>query len=66
MTRDEEKTLKLVTNLDRKAIEARLSQVRADAQVQRDPMVVAEGRMGLSEFSRRGRLAWQALGGAWA
>jgi len=32
MTSDEEKTLKLVTNLDRKAIEARLSQVRADAQ----------------------------------
>ena len=36
------------------------------AQVQRDPMVVAEGRMGLSEFSRRGRLAWQAMGGQWA
>ncbi len=36
------------------------------AQVQRDPTVVAEGRMGLSEFSRRGRLAWQALGGSWA
>ena len=35
-------------------------------QVQRDPTVVAEGRMGLSEFSRRGRLAWQALGGSWA
>jgi phytoene synthase len=35
-------------------------------QVQQDPMVVAEGRMGLSEFSRRGRLAWQALGGSWA
>ena len=29
---DEEKTLKLVTNLDRKAIEAKLVQVRADAQ----------------------------------
>ena len=29
---DEEKTLKLVTNLDRKAIEAKLAQVRADAQ----------------------------------
>ena len=29
---DEEKTLKLVTNLDRKAIEAKLGQVRADAQ----------------------------------
>ena len=35
------------------------------AQVQRDPMVVAEGRMGLSEFQRRGRLVWQALGGRW-
>ena len=30
-------------------------------QVRRDPMVVAEGRMGLSEFSRRGRLLWQAI-----
>ena len=29
---DNEKTMKLVTNLDRKAIEARLAQVRADAQ----------------------------------
>ena len=35
------------------------------APVQRDPMVVAEGRMGLSEFQRRGRLVWQALGGRW-
>lgn len=35
-------------------------------QVQQDPMVVAEGRMALSEFSRRGRLVWQALGGSWA
>jgi ATP phosphoribosyltransferase len=32
MAMDEEKTLKLVTNLDRKAIEAKLVQVRADAQ----------------------------------
>jgi hypothetical protein len=32
MASDEEKTLKLVTNLDRKAIEARLAQVRVDAQ----------------------------------
>jgi ATP phosphoribosyltransferase len=32
MAKDEEKTLKLVTNLDRKAIEAKLAQVRADAQ----------------------------------
>ena len=32
MSADEEKTMKLVTNLDRKAIEARLAQVRADAQ----------------------------------
>jgi hypothetical protein len=29
---DEEKTMKLVTNLDRGAIEAKLAQVRADAQ----------------------------------
>jgi hypothetical protein len=29
---DEEKTMKLVTNLDRKAIEAKLAQVRSDAQ----------------------------------
>ena len=29
---DEEKTMKLVTNLDRKAIEGKLAQVRADAQ----------------------------------
>jgi hypothetical protein len=29
---DEEKTMKLVTNLDRQAIEGRLSQVRSDAQ----------------------------------
>ena len=34
-------------------------------QVLRDPMVVAEGRMGLSEFQRRGRLVWQAMGGSW-
>jgi 15-cis-phytoene synthase len=32
-------------------------------QVMRDPSVVAEGRMGLSEFSRRGGLVWQALTG---
>jgi len=32
MSADEEETMKLVTNLDRKAIEARLAQVRADAQ----------------------------------
>jgi hypothetical protein len=29
---DEEKTMKLVTNLDRKAIEGKLAQVRSDAQ----------------------------------
>jgi hypothetical protein len=29
---DEEKTMKLVTNLDRKAIEAKLAAVRAEAQ----------------------------------
>ena len=32
MSQDEEKTLRMVTNLDRKAIEAKLVQVRADAQ----------------------------------
>ena len=32
MATDEEKTLRMVTNLDRKAIEAKLVQVRADAQ----------------------------------
>jgi hypothetical protein len=32
MASDEEKTLQLVSNLDRKAIEAKLAQVRADAQ----------------------------------
>jgi 15-cis-phytoene synthase len=33
------------------------------AQVVRDPMVVADGRMGLSEASKRGRLLWQSLVG---
>ena len=32
MAADEEKTLKLVTNLDRKAIEGKLAEVRSDAQ----------------------------------
>ncbi len=32
-------------------------------QVQSDPMAVAEGRMALSEFAKRGRLLWQALTG---
>jgi hypothetical protein len=32
MAGDEEKTMKIVTNLDRKAIEAKLAQVRTDAQ----------------------------------
>jgi ATP phosphoribosyltransferase len=32
MTSESEKTMKLVTNLDRKAIEGKLAQVRADAQ----------------------------------
>ena len=31
MTSESEKTMKLVTNLDRKAIEAKLAQVRTDA-----------------------------------
>jgi 15-cis-phytoene synthase len=34
-------------------------------QVVRDPLVVAEGRMGLSEASKRGRLLWQAVTGRW-
>lgn len=34
-------------------------------QVAADPRVVAEGLMGLSEFSRRGRLVWQAFSGRW-
>lgn len=34
-------------------------------QVVADPQVVAEGRMGLSEFSRRGRLVWGAVSGLW-
>jgi hypothetical protein len=32
MAGDEEKTMKIVTNLDRNAIEAKLAQVRTDAQ----------------------------------
>lgn len=32
-------------------------------QVQADPRVVADGRMGLSEFSRRGRLVWAVFTG---
>ncbi len=34
-------------------------------QVVTEPRVVAEGRMGLSEFARRGGLVWQALTGRW-
>jgi 15-cis-phytoene synthase len=34
-------------------------------QVVADPMAVAEGRLDLSEFSRRGRLMWQGLTGLW-
>ncbi|MDZ4391626.1 squalene/phytoene synthase family protein [Cypionkella sp.] len=34
-------------------------------QVLANPMVVAEGRMGLSEFGRRGRLLWQGFTGRW-
>ncbi|MES2667843.1 MAG: squalene/phytoene synthase family protein [Pseudomonadota bacterium] len=30
-----------------------------------DPACVAEGRLELSEFSRRGRLLWQAVSGRW-
>ena len=32
-------------------------------QVVKDPLVVAEGRMGLSEFARRGGLLWAAFTG---
>lgn len=34
-------------------------------QVEDDPRVVSEGAMGLSEFARRGGLAWAALTGRW-
>ena len=34
-------------------------------QVVLDPAAVGEGRLGLSEFSRRGRLLWQAVTGLW-
>ena len=34
-------------------------------QVVADPMVVAEGRVGLSEFRKRGSLTWQATTGRW-
>jgi phytoene/squalene synthetase len=34
-------------------------------QVSRDPACVRDGRLGLSEFARRGRLAWQAISGRW-
>jgi 15-cis-phytoene synthase len=30
-----------------------------------DPLAVLEGRLGLSEFARRGRLLWQAASGRW-
>jgi len=51
-----------------KAAPALLSGWQAEAllrQVLADPMVVAEGRMGLSEFQRRGRLLWQAMTAHW-
>ena len=34
-------------------------------QVAADPIAVAEGRMGLSEFAKRGGLVWQAVTGRW-
>lgn len=34
-------------------------------QVVAEPLVVAEGTMGLSEFARRGGLAWAAVSGRW-
>ena len=51
-----------------KAAPALLAGWQAEAlltQVIADPMRVAEGRMGLSEFGRRGRLVWQAISGRW-
>lgn len=51
-----------------KAAPALLAGWQAEAllkQVLADPMVVAEGRMGLSEFGRRGRLLWQGFSGRW-
>ena len=34
-------------------------------QVVADPLLVVQGRMGQSEFSRRGGLLWQAVTGRW-
>jgi phytoene/squalene synthetase len=34
-------------------------------QVLRNPLAVSDGRLGLSEFARRGRLIWQATTGRW-
>ena len=34
-------------------------------QVVADPEAVGAGRLGLSEFQRRGRLMWQAFTGRW-
>jgi 15-cis-phytoene synthase len=34
-------------------------------QVIRDPMMVADGRMGLAEAAKRGQLLWQAFTGRW-
>lgn len=51
-----------------KAAPALLAGWQAEAllrQVVADPMAVAEGRMALSEFGRRGRLLWQGFSGRW-
>ncbi len=51
-----------------KAAQALLAGWQAEGllrQVVADPMAVAEGRMGLSEFGRRGRLLWQGFTERW-
>ena len=35
------------------------------SQIVKEPLRVANGTLGLSEFSRRGRLAWAAISGRW-
>ena len=35
------------------------------SQIVKEPQRVADGTLGLSEFSRRGRLAWAAISGRW-
>jgi len=52
----------------RRASPALLAGWQAEALLRRalaDPEAVTEGRLQLSEFSRRGRLMWQAFSGRW-